>query len=379
MTAPFGSALPLVLDRIEWLASERLDGFPHWADARTGSWTTTPDGDWTGGAWPGQLWLAAGPGSRGELLSEARKWSAWLAPRVARRTAFKGFGFYYGAAAGAILHDDEEAAALALRCARSVAGMFDPVLDLIPLGVGAEESHVVDDRVASIDSLQATPLLLWAWRHTGEQWFRDVARRHTNRVLVLHRRPDDSIVQSTRLDSRGVAIEYFTHKGLTDQSTWGRAQAWAILYAALAAALDGDGEDWIEVGEALAGWWLDRVPDHGVAPWDFDDPEGVNAVRDTSATAITACGLLKLAALVGGSAGDRWYRAALRSVTSLVERHMTGAESPSGAGRLVDGCFNRRPESRPQDRIERAELVFGSYYLLEALLVLSGDLDPLTL
>jgi hypothetical protein len=33
-------------------------GFPHWADVRTGVWTATPGGDWTGGAFPGQLWLA---------------------------------------------------------------------------------------------------------------------------------------------------------------------------------------------------------------------------------------------------------------------------------------------------------------------------------
>ena len=111
MTTPFESALPAVLDRIERLASERLDGFPHWADPRTGRWTTTPDGDWTGGAWPGQLWPAAGPGHRRELLPDARTWSARLAPRVARRTAFKGFGFYYGAAVGTVLHRDREAAA----------------------------------------------------------------------------------------------------------------------------------------------------------------------------------------------------------------------------------------------------------------------------
>ena len=379
MNSLFESALSSVLDRIERLASERLGGFPHWADAGTGAWITTDDGDWTGGAWPGQLWLGAGPGGRRYLLPEARKWSARLAPRAGRHTAFKGFGFYYGAAVGALVHGDRDAGDLALRCARSLTEMFDPVLDLIPLGTEAEESHFVDDRVASIDSLQATPLLLWAWRHTGEQRFRDIARRHTDRVLALHRRSDDSIVQSTLLDSRGAVIEHFTHKGLTDQSTWARAQAWAILYTALGAALDGDARDWVKVGQALGGWWLGHVPGHGVAPWDFDDPDGAAAVQDTSATAITACGFLKLAALVGGAEADRWNSAAVRSVSTLVEHHMTGDGAPGGEGRLVDGCFNRRPESRPCDRIERAELIFGSYYLLEALLVLSGRMDPLTI
>ena len=370
-------ALAQVLDRIDRLAEDQLDGFPHWADPETGVWITTPDGDWTGGAWPGQLWLAAGPGSRPARLAAARRWSGRLAPRVSRRTVFKGFGFYYGAAVGAVLHGDSDAADLAKRCADSLVELYDPALGLIPLGSEAEESHVVDDRVASIDSLQATPLLLWAWRHTGNQHYRTVARNHTSRVLALHRRHDDSIVQSTRLDGAGNVIEHFTHKGINDDSTWGRAQAWALLHAALGAALDGESPAWVQTGEALATWWLERVPSHGVAPWDFDDPAGDRATRDTSATAIAACGLLKLAALVPDPTGDRWRKAAARSVATLVEHHLSSESSPAGSGRLVDGCFNRRPESRRHDRVDRAELIFGSYYLCEALLVLSGRLDPL--
>ena len=33
--------------------------YPHWADPETGVWTTTADGDWTGGFWAGMHWLAS--------------------------------------------------------------------------------------------------------------------------------------------------------------------------------------------------------------------------------------------------------------------------------------------------------------------------------
>ena len=30
------------------------EGFPHYGDAATGEWTTSPGGDWTGGFWNGR-------------------------------------------------------------------------------------------------------------------------------------------------------------------------------------------------------------------------------------------------------------------------------------------------------------------------------------
>jgi unsaturated chondroitin disaccharide hydrolase len=47
------------LRRIDDTAARVGDRFPHWADPGTGTWTTTSDGDWTGGYWIGVLWVAA--------------------------------------------------------------------------------------------------------------------------------------------------------------------------------------------------------------------------------------------------------------------------------------------------------------------------------
>ena len=42
--------------------------YPHWADPETGAWTTSADGDWTGGFWAGPIRHV-----RVKLLSEADK------------------------------------------------------------------------------------------------------------------------------------------------------------------------------------------------------------------------------------------------------------------------------------------------------------------
>ena len=67
--APWSQAIDRMLARAQDTAARVKEGFPHWADPETGEWTTTPDGDWTGGHWIGMLWLAAAriPG----ILTEA--------------------------------------------------------------------------------------------------------------------------------------------------------------------------------------------------------------------------------------------------------------------------------------------------------------------
>ncbi|TQM13373.1 hypothetical protein [Pseudonocardia kunmingensis] len=162
----WGEARAQMLARVDDMLGSELPGFPHWADPTTGEWFCTEDGDWTGGAWPGMLWSAAAQTGDDRYRDAARAWCARTSERADRTTAFKGFGFF-----------------------RSVA-----------LGPQAEESHAVGSAAASIDSLQATPLLLWAHGVTGEARYADIARAHTQRVLDLHMREDGSVVRSSELD-----------------------------------------------------------------------------------------------------------------------------------------------------------------------------------
>jgi len=69
------------------------------------------------------------------------------------------------------------------------------------------------------------------------------------------------------------------------------------------------------------------------------------------------------------------------TVKALVENYLTPV-SPSDyrvAGILTEGCFNKRPDSRGLDAAPSNELIFGSYYLFEALHILTGKVDPRTI
>lgn len=380
--AQWQSASQLVLRRAAWTA-QTLEGkgFPHWADPDTGQWTTTPDGDWTGGAFPGLLWLGYRLTAQAQWRDRAHAWGMRLQPRVHRRTAFKGFGFFCGAALGGIVANDEVLTAMAKEAAGSLMEQFDPALGLIPLGPQAEEAGDTGSAFSSIDSLQASPLLFWAAAAAGDARLHDCARQHTRRVFDIHCRADGSIIQSSELDAHSGAVRrQFTHKGFSDTSIWGRAQAWGMLYTAMAYVRDRDAQ-WLADSMRAADWWLAHVPADGVAYWDFDDPAIPNAPRDTAATTIACAALLRLAEHAPEAADRQRYRqGALQAIDTLLARCLIGMTPESKdvdgptAGMLVGGCFNNRPDSRAQDRVTFAELIFGSYFLLECLAILLGSL-----
>jgi unsaturated chondroitin disaccharide hydrolase len=378
-TENWSRAISAMLMHIDATSRQVIAGVPHWADPATGRWTVTPDGDWTGGAWVGQLWLT-------KLLSDPQsesvpgQWLERIRPRLYKRTAFKGFTFYYGAALGQILFGDEVAAAMATTAAEGLSDLYDDNLGLIPLGEDAEEYSATGAAESSIDSLQASSLLLWSAAVNGNERHRAIGVAHTDRVLKHHVHDDGSVIQSTTVDAEnGKVLRSHTHKGFNDTSIWGRAQAWAMLYSSLCALRQPDQASWGDYARRTCDWWLANVPDDLIAYWDFDDPAIPDTSRDTAATAIAASALLKLARLLGEDGEGRHYReAATRTAAALVDGYLAIDQSAGHpVGMLRGGCFTRRPDSRPQDRAAHdVELVFGSYMLLETLLVLDGLVDP---
>ena len=378
----WNEAIDRMLTRVRDTAGRVGDGFPHWADPESGRWTVTADGDWTGGFWVAMLWLACHGTGEERYRGWARQWAARMRPRIASASVFKAIPFYYGGSVGHLLLNDAGAREAALEAADSLMRLYNPALGLIPLGAEAEESSRVGPAESSIDSLFASPFLLWAARETGERRMREAAWSHASRVIELHLREDGSFIQSSSLDAQsGAVIRHYTHKGYSDTSTWGRAQSWGVLLSVMSYARAPGETRWLQAAERGADWWIAHVPSDCVAFWDFDDPRIPEIERDTAATAAMACAMLKLAALADPAKRQGYRRHGEATVSALVERYLTPV-SPSDRrvpGILTEGCFNKRPDSRSLDAASRNELIFGSYYLFEALHILAGRLDPDTI
>ncbi|KAJ5167571.1 uncharacterized protein N7482_006352 [Penicillium canariense] len=181
--------------------------------------------------------------------------------------------------------------------------------------------------IVIIDSLCNLDLLFYAAAHNSSPYLGEIAVAHARTVIRTHLRPEPQLPQTTFgryngqlystnhvtcIDPKTGAIKNrMTAQGYADGSTWARGQAWAILGYSQTYLWTGERE-FLEVACGTAEYFLHRLETHPVAqgtgdeklrytspPWDFDAPmekkgEGEEVVRDSSAAAIAANGLLVL-------------------------------------------------------------------------------------
>lgn len=364
-----------LVERARLTLKQPLAGFPHYADTTTGEWTTTEDGFWTGGFWPGVLWLSGHYSGDSSLWQAAEEWVERLEPRVDSDSVFRGFLFYFGCSVGADLAGSKKAETLALAAANSLCATFRPNIGLMPLGTKAEEAHTVGENETNIDSLSASLVLAWAAEKTGNDKFRDVAIRHALTNADFCVREDGSVCQSASFDNQtGKLIKTYTHKGYGPNSTWGRAQAWAMMSYAYLSALYPENREIRDYAEKVCGWWTQNVPDDGVAYWDFDAPQEADTPKDTSATSIACYALLTLATVLDDrETAQDYQRKARNTVKTLCRDYVVAAPGSTGTippAMLTRGCFD------PMRGVAiEHELIWGDYFLLHCLGMLTGRLS----
>jgi unsaturated chondroitin disaccharide hydrolase len=322
------------------------DGFAAWATP-DGRWQLRPASDWSSGYAVGLRWLSGAPAHAG---------LAALDPASGPHSAFRGFRGYFGAVPGDVLHGDPAARRAVVAAARALAA--DERAGIVPLDEVPAERLSAGLVETSIDAVgPVVGLLARAAELTGDPGPAELAARHLTRHLDLLVRPDGSTAQYALLRPDGAAVEVRTGpQGLRPDSTWARSQAWALLATALGARWLPDlRAELLATAARLADWWTGHTD--AIPRWDFDAPPG--DPLDTSAAAITAAALLRLAAF------DPRHRATAARIVTALEAHLTGTG-------LQDGCYHHRAGLAPAN-----ELVWGDHHLLETQLMLSGDLDPL--
>ena len=103
--------------------------------------------------------------------------------------------------------------------------------------------------------------------------------------------------------------------------------------------------------------------------WDYDSPDIPEDVRDSSAAAILASGLLNLAALeTDPEKALLWRTQAEAILKSLWENYTSRATNIPSI--LIHGT-----RSKPHNLMDHG-LIYGDYYFLEALLALASQYSP---
>jgi unsaturated chondroitin disaccharide hydrolase len=365
VTRSFEEALDLARERTESTLARvmREEIFPHAAPSATGVWEGSRGGAWSSGFWAGLLWQRAALSGAARAVEVAADWTMRLAPLLERRTHDTGFVF----SASAILGWEEGRVPacrdLALRAADRLAALYNPRAGVIAVGSEAEIAPGMDD--ATIEGLVNLSLLWWGWRMTGEERFREVAVSHAERTAAWHVAEDGRVIQSVHFDpATGELVRRETHQGSGPEGCWSRGQAWAIY--GFAAAYQAIGEARFgQIADRAATYFVQRSGADRVPFACFDDPAQPDIPRDSSAAAIASAGLLLLAeASQDPVCRQRSMDRAEAILAALVAGYLTplGEEDRRPAGMLVHGCYNQRAGWQTDH-----ELVWGDYYLLEAL------------
>ena len=158
---------------------------------------------------------------------------------------------------------------------------------------------------------------------TSSRELYEIAVSHAKVTQRTNIRDDFSTVHLVVFDpDTGEIKQRLTNQGYSHTSCWARGQAWAITGFAETYHWTRD-DSFLATARGCADYFVSRLPETGVPPWDFDAPGGLAEPRDTSAALVAAYGILLIAdALRARGEPSGYLTAALRIVKAVCERHL---------------------------------------------------------
>jgi hypothetical protein len=182
-----------------------------------------------------------------------------------------------------------------------------------------------------VDNMMNLEILFHAAAGGGPASLTQVGTTHALTSKTAHFRPDGSSYQIADFNrSTGALLTQGTYAGLADSSTWSRGHAWAIYGFTMSYRYTHD-QRFLDHAAHISHFWTDspNMPADAVPYFDFDVPNHpeVTPLRDASAGAIAADGLLELAryATPADAALFRGFAVkALRTLSSSAYRAATG-------------------------------------------------------
>jgi unsaturated chondroitin disaccharide hydrolase len=339
-------------------------------DAKGDAWTTVPPTDWVSGFYPGALWYVYEYARENkwpdqeEWLARADKWTRGLEQQQFL-TANHDIGFIifdsYGN--GYRITGNPDYKPVILQAAKTATRRYRDETRMIR---SWGKKNDMRDFIVIIDNMMNLELLMWAANNGGDKRLREIAINHANRTMELFFRPDHSTYHVVHLDPQtGETRRKRTQQGKSTDSTWSRGQGWAISGFAYMYEVTRDPK-YLETSRKALDYYLERLPDDQVPPSDFDSTlEGLE-FKDSSTAPLVAAALLRLHDLVDAPELKEKYLQTARKMLKALTRPPYFSEGDDKASILVYAARNYTP--KPDDRLTNTSLIWGDFYLLQALL-----------
>ena len=311
------------------------------------SWT-----HWCEGFFPGMMWLLWERTGEAFWRQNAERYSRPLEPRKDDRAVHDlGFLFLSTYLPWHRASGEKALADVLVQAGRTLALRFREKGEYLCSFLGPESLF--------IDIMMNVGIIFHAAGVTRDKDLWDVAMRHcltTRRHLV---RSDGSTAHEGLFDTEtGKFLRQSTRQGYRDDSCWSRGLAWALYGFGTAFHYSRDPR-FLETARACAGYYLKNTPEGGVPYWDYDVPEGPERFPDTSAGAIAAAGLFRLAQMTR----EERYRAAALCATETLAGKFLAHGRDDWEGVLLGGVYHRAKNLGVNESV-----IWGDYFFLEALL-----------
>jgi len=316
-----------------------------------GTWTR-----WCDGFLPGILWLLHRHTGDAWCQQQAERYSRPLEPRQHDTTVHDlGFIFMSTYHHWYRLTRDPALREVLIQAGRTMGRRFQER--------GRYLSSFIGPQSVLIDIVMNVGIIFCAARETGDESLHHVAMDHcltTRRVLV---RGDGSTAHEGIFDREsGAFLQQSTHQGYRGDSCWSRGLTWSLYGFGIAYRYTQD-RRFLETAEFNADYYIERTPEGGVPPWDFDAPKDQRRQSDSSAAAIAASGLLDLAEFTASRAKARLYRdTALQILDTLTGEEYLAQTTPGWEGILKHGVYHTHKGLGVDESV-----MWGEYFFVEAL------------
>ena len=273
-----------------------------------------------------------------------------------------GFKFTPSCVAAYKITGNEEAREAALRAAKILLEHYCPVNKFIIRIGKRRESEPLDFYRMLVDSMMNIALLFWAYEETGDEVYRDAAIGHYKTTAQYLVRNDGSSYHHYQFNPKTLEPMYgVTHQGHRDESCWSRGHAWLVYGYPVAYRYTKD-EEIKDIHKSVSYFLMDHLPKDSLPYWDFDFTDGSYEPRDSSASAISLCGLYEMCRFLPDDSQQKllYQNAAdamLKSLITICENKNEETDC------LLGYVTNSRPHCQVIENCEP----FGDYFFFEAL------------
>ncbi len=260
------------------------------------------------------------------------------------------------------LTGDEESRKRGMHAANLLAGRFNPAGKFIRAWNDLRQN---DTRGwAIIDCMFNIPLLYWASEESKDPRFEQIARIHADTVMENFIREDGSSEHIVEFDPfKGGIIRTYGGQGYADGTSWTRGQSWA-LYGFVMSYKHTKDKKYLETAKKVAHYFIENIPDSGLIPIDFKQPEQP-AFEDSTAATIASCGLIELSHLVEGNESELFLESAVKMLKALEEKHCNWTEESDSIVAYCSGSYH--------DTDHHISIIYGDYFFMEAIFKLKGN------